>query len=222
MAGEELEGGGRGPLLAHEQHGGERPGQGQQRCARELVGVEGFGDPVAHRPGCRSGRGSGCRRRAARSAWRAVSIGTPVVAARGRTTRCRRGRTPARRPSRAHREARSRRSSPAVSPVSATCRAWWKSSLHWPSSPWPPASRGRDQARVVQVGLGDQRQRAAAGAPRARRPRSPSPRADDGGVVDERVHGIEAQPVDVVVRAATSARCRGCSGAPRRTPRRRG
>ncbi len=24
---------------------------------------------------------------------------------------------------------------PCVSPVSATCTAWWKSSLHWPSSP---------------------------------------------------------------------------------------
>ena len=67
----------RRPLLAHEQHRGERPGQRQQRGAGELVVVEVLGEPVA------AGAVADLvvvlvgRPRAARSASCSVSTGAP-------------------------------------------------------------------------------------------------------------------------------------------------
>ena len=168
------------------------------------------GEPVADARGCRPGRGSGCRPRSREAGHRRGVERAAVVAGRGTTSTCRRGRSRcSQHLAPALAAARSRRSSPAVSPVSAACRAWWKSSLHCASARSRRASRGRDQPRVVEVGLGDQRQRPAAGAPTGRRSRSASSSQDvDVGGVDQRVHGVEPQAVDVEVAQPASARCR--------------
>ena len=181
------------------------PAQGQQRRAGQLVVVEVLGEPVAARRGCRSGRGSGCRRRAARSAACSVSIGHAVVAPRNDD------QVPSwKKPALAH--LRQRRQRLEVGVVAGGLAG--QRDVHGvvevvaPLRVEPVAAglARRDQPRVVEVGLGDQRQRPAAGGPTAPRPRSPAPRGGARSrVVGERVHGVEPQPVDVVVRAATSA-----------------
>ena len=125
----------RRPLLAHEEHRRERAGQGQQRGAaragrRRATSV--IRSPTARLPIWSWFWLQTTRRQVGIAA---VSIGAPWSRAAERATRCRRGRSRARAPWPARRAARSRRSSRSVSPVSATCTAWWKSSLHCASRP---------------------------------------------------------------------------------------
>ena len=67
----------------------------------------------------------------------------------------------------------------------------------------------RTSARVVEVALGDQPQRPAELRPRGASTSSAScSRKWRGRRVDDGVHGVEAQPVDVVVAQPHAARCR--------------
>ena len=143
------------------------------------------------------------------------STGRPWRAAAEGRTRCRRGRTPGSSvlASAASGRGEVARSSPARSPVSAACRAWWKSSLHCAVSPKPPASRGVMSARVVEVGLGDQEQRPAQRGGQARRPRWPAPPGSAGRGCPPARARRPAAARRRGSRAARPARCRSGSAA---------
>ena len=187
-----------GPLLAHEQHRRERREQRQRRGDREPAVGDGCRRAGRRPRGCRPGRGSASTRRTATRASRSRSTGARARA-RGSSTRCRRGRTRARAPSRSAVERREvgvvagglagerdvQRVVEVVAPLGGDAE--------------PVRLARADHPRVVEVALGDQASAAGRGAPRARRPRRRAPRAGDGAVVDERVHGVEPQPVDVEV-----------------------
>ena len=103
---------------------------------------------------------------------------------------------------------RSRRSSPASRRSAATCRAWWTSSAHWASSPRPPASRGvtvsgslRSDSAISHSGRPSRVAEASTSA------ESSSSRCDRA-VVEQGVHGVEPQPVDVEVAQPHASRCR--------------
>ena len=90
-------------------------------------------------PGCRPGRGSGCRRRSGRPRGPRAA---PRACGRGTGCSPTRRRTGVRGPWPVARARRSRRSSRRRSPVRKAWTAWWKSSAHWASSPCPPRSGG--------------------------------------------------------------------------------
>ena len=78
-----------------------------------------------------------------------------------------------------------------------------------PVEPVPARLARRDELRVVEVGLRDQRQRPPlVGRQRGHLDRHLLEQVHVGGVA-EGVHGVDPQTVDVVVRPATSGRCRG-------------
>ena len=188
----------RAPLLAHEQHRRERAGQQQRRAARQQPGRAGRASrsPVARLPTW----SWVCSETTNRSPAYAPGRPGARACAAGTSSTCRRGRTPCsstlveragvvevgvvalRLAGQQRRAGRGGRRRP-------TARA----------SPRPPASRGGDGQRVVAVGLGDQRQRPAEPRDERARPRPTAPPASDRPVVEQRVHGVEAQPVDVEV-----------------------
>ena len=123
------------PLLAHEQHRHERRGQHaaprRSRAGRATAGAR-AGRPAR---GCRPGRGSAASRRTASRACGRVDRPAVRAAAVRRVAAVVDERAASSALASARERGRSRRSSPARSPVSAACSAWWKSSLHCASSP---------------------------------------------------------------------------------------
>ena len=129
-------------------------------------------------PGCRPGRGSAARRR---TATRARAPGRPAGRAcgRGTSSRCRRGRTAC---------VSALASAPGVGEVGVVAlrlagqrgvqARGGSRRLHCACRPSPPRlAAGRHRARVVAVGLGDQRTAAGRAPRRARPPRATAPRA---------------------------------------------
>ena len=208
VAGEELPRRARAPLLAHEEHRGERAGEHQRRPDGEQAGGEGRGDPVADgavadlvvvlqvaeepvRPAGVAGRPAG------------------RGAGRGSSTTCRRGRTRRSAPWPARRAGgRSRRSSPAARRSAAACSAWWKSSLHC-------ACRPCRRPRAAVTSRGSFRSHSAIRV--SGRPTRGAKLVDLRGQLLEQVDGARRRPARARrraaarrrdSRAATSARCR--------------
>ena len=91
----------------------------------------------------------------------------------------------------------SRGSSPRCRRPASRRTWWWKSSAQTPSRPQPPVALGLSDQVEVAVILGDEQHAAARG-------RSASPRGQlgeevAGAVVEDRVGGVQAQAVDVVL-----------------------
>ena len=195
------------PLLAHEQHRGERRGQ-QQRGADLAAGRATASRRAGRRSrGCRSGRGSAGTPR----------TGGPGCACRSTGRPCRRWRKLDQVPAWKN------------APVSTVCQALQRAEVAVVALPLAGEQRVQgvvhvvvplglqavaaglargDQPRVVEVGLGDQRQRPAQVGRQRSRPRPPAARA--GG--PRRGRPARARRRAAArrrgSRAATSARCR--------------
>ena len=159
MRGEERPAGRRGPLLTHPQHRRERRRTAADRTEPQPPGEMSSGgrSPAARLPTW----SWFCRHTTNRCP--ASPRGRPGdrACARGTSSRSRRGRTPGSAPWPAPTATRSRRSSPAA-PRSAAraARGARRRPTERPARTRRPRSRC-DHHRVVQVGLGDQRQRPA-------------------------------------------------------------